>query len=249
MRLFVISLLALLCLPLPASAQSYKEGDTIPLAAPTWVLYGDVSTDRLLVRKLVGGQRKCTIGPSNFDSDPAPGIAKTCTISGTNGLIAEGQTFALDAGGIIWYGVGSKYTTYTVSAGNGKYTCDNSQAKADPAPGTPKFCRSAALLKYTLDTCSPSDLGGTGTKMAAGLTSGPLRFWAGWWCGVGEAARMQVVACEGSACFLGPAGAVLSGASKLWPTVATNATEAIDSPRLQKIWLPHLPEINALKPQ
>jgi len=231
----LITIIALLCLPLWAGAQSFKQGQTVTLAAQKQMLLGDRSTDSLRLETWPAGTYLCR--------------ATECIVSGTDGLIAEGQQYSMPAGGAVWYGQGAKYTTYSVIAGNETFTCNNAQARSDPVPGVGKFCRSASLLKYSLDACSPSDLGGTGTKMAAGLTTGPLRFWAGWWCGTGEAARIQVVACEGSGCFIGPAGAVLSGASKLWPTVATNATEAIDSPRLQKIWVPHLPEIQALKPQ
>jgi hypothetical protein len=191
-RLIFLALL----LPFGAGAQTYKEGEAFSLAAPTWVLYGDVSTDRLTVRKMVAGQRKCVVGPSNFDGDPAPGAAKTCTVNGTRGLIAEGQQFTLPAGGVIWYGNGAKFRTRTLPAGNASWTCDNATMGGDPAYGVGKFCRATAYTDSL--ACWPKQLGGSGTWAAWGLVVSPsATAWAGWLC---PDKSVQAVGCVAEGC-------------------------------------------------
>ena len=81
-----------------------------------------------------------------------------------------------------------------------------------------------------------------------GVTTSPLQAWAGWWCGQGSTARLQLLACVGSACAEGVAMNVLQGISGLWPSLISNQTEHIDTPRLRAVWSPHIAELWAVKP-
>ena len=242
--------LALLCLPAWVGAQMTPAvvagGQAFTLDADTRVFFGDRATDRLLIATLGKGSHLCVKGSGNFYADPAPDAAasaKTCFLPGA-GYVIEGDQFTLPAGGTVWYGNGSRYVTYDAPAGNGKFTCSNAQAKRDPAPGIVKFCRASAY-RETLG-CYPSQLGGTGSRAAWGVSLSPVQAWAGWWC---NTSQLQIVACAASGCLPDVARRVISTTSDTLNVELRGArTEHIDSPALRAVWEPHAAEIDAVKP-
>lgn len=104
-------------------------------------------------------------------------------------------------------------------------------------------------------TCLPTQAGGSGTKAVYGVKLSPtVEMWAGWWC---DKATPQLMACTGDGCTQYLASVLVPGFLQA-PTrttktanniLGTLSTDDIDSPVLRSVWVPHWPEILAIKPQ
>jgi hypothetical protein len=193
-RLAVVMLL--MCLPLWAGAQTAAEGAkfTVSVDGPVWVFFGDKASDRFWLRRYWRGTWDCSV--ASFSRDPAPGISKSCFVSGTDGYIAEGEKFTAPSGGVLFYGVGAKFRTRTLPLGSATWTCDSATMGGDPAYGVAKFCRATAYTDSL--ACWPKQLGGSGTWAAWGLVVSPTpTAWAGWLC---EDKTVQAVGCVADGC-------------------------------------------------
>jgi hypothetical protein len=196
MRRHNITILALLCLPFGAGAQTAAEGAkfTVSVDGPVWMFFGDKGTDRFNLRKYWRGTWDCSV--AGFRADPAPGASKECFASGTGGLIAEGSKFTVpDGTATVWFGNGAKFRTRTLPIGTSQWTCDSATMGGDPSYGVVKFCRATA---YTDSLgCFPRQLGGSGTWAAWGATLSPVQAWAGWIC---PDKVVQSIACVAEGC-------------------------------------------------
>lgn len=153
--------------------------------------------------------------------------------------VREGQFFQLKASTPVWYGAGSKFTVKQLEAGT--HLCGN-RLFGDPHYGVVKACKATAFLDTM--ACYPSQLGGTGSRAAWGVSLSPAQAWAGWWCGD----RVQLLACVAEGCKPEVARGVISSVSDIMNTQIKGArTEEVDSPRLKAVWAPHLAEIEAMR--
>lgn len=154
--------------------------------------------------------------------------------------VREDALFKIGAPAVVWYGAGARFTTRTLPAGT--HQCSN-RVFGDPSYGVVKSCRSTAFEQDV--QCYPSQLGGTGSRAAWGVSLSPVQAWAGWWCGQ----SVQIVACAGSGCLPDVARRVMSTTSDTINTELRGArTEHIDSPALRAVWWPNWAQIEALKP-
>jgi hypothetical protein len=153
--------------------------------------------------------------------------------------VAEGKSFNLQVASPVWYGSGAKFTVKQLAPGN--HVCGNGLF-GDPNYGVVKMCRSTGFLDV-LD-CYPSQLGGTGSRAAWGVSLAPVQAWAGWWCGE----RVQMVACVAEGCKPDVARGVVASITDIMNSqIKTFRTEEIDSARLKAVWASHVAEIDATK--
>jgi hypothetical protein len=153
--------------------------------------------------------------------------------------VTEGQPFNLKASSPVWYGAGGKFTVKQLAPG--QYLCGNGLF-GDPNYGVVKMCKATGFLGEL--GCYPSQLGGTGSRAAWGVSLAPIQAWAGWWCGE----RVQVVACVADGCKPDVARGVMASLSDIMNAqVKAFRTEEVDSARLKAVWDPHVAEIDAMK--
>jgi hypothetical protein len=153
--------------------------------------------------------------------------------------VQEGRYFKVVASTPVWYGSGSKFTVKALAPGT--YLCGNALF-GDPHHGVSKSCKGTAFLDVL--ACYPSQLGGTGSRAAWGVSLSPVQAWAGWWCG----SRVQLVACVAESCKPDVAKGVIASVSDILNTqVKAFRTEEVDSDRLKAVWWPHAAEVDAMK--
>jgi hypothetical protein len=154
-------------------------------------------------------------------------------------VVKEGRYFKASTSTAVWYGAGSNFTVKQLAPGT--YLCGNALF-GDPSLGVVKACKATSFLEAT--RCYPSQLGGTGSRAAWGVSLSPVQAWAGWWCGE----RAQVVACVAQGCKPDVARGVMASITDIMNSqIKSYRTEEVDSALLKAVWSPHAAEIDAMK--
>lgn len=149
---FAVLILALFAFP--SEAQTYTENQAFTLTVLSNVRYG--TSTKTVDKLLAPGKYICD---NAVFTDPAVGLAKTCTIVGQHTTnVADKRTLVILKNQRISFGVGDKWISKNLVPGT--YTCGAALFGSDPAPGSRKTCKGVSDVV----SCWPSQLTGNGTK-------------------------------------------------------------------------------------